>query len=313
MALLTTAAVARSQNKLSQKYGAQDFADRTYSGAYRYATRIGTFACMPFAWAATRITGNQWWSNANLPALEVPPLLASARRVAERAKLELNDTDFAKFQHDFRVYLEKGAYTDQAKLHFMATTFNSGWIDKFWETMYCYGRECPIEKASWIGYDGTNPVNLNKFMGKDKLLVRGACMFRLVMDYKRELEAGTLDENMVFGFRSKKVSLPIDAEKCRKIFGTYRKPGVDCDTFVDHPDSTHAVVMHRGSTYILNLMKDGRVKTTTELYADLHSIYDDKADGEECDVNVLSSQKRADWATDREETIKVSDKNAAHM
>ncbi|MCH9630899.1 MAG: hypothetical protein S4CHLAM37_09090 [Chlamydiia bacterium] len=310
MALLATAVGASLLAKLSERHGGKDLLDQTYSGGYRLATRARALVGTPFARTATWLTGNQWYVNANLPSLEVPPLLASVRRVEERARLELGEAEFGKFQRDLQRYLDNTAFTDQARLHVMATTFSDGWIDSFWEAMYCYGRECPIEKTSWIGYDRATPVNFGNFQGRDRLFIRGACMLKLAMDYKRELVAGVAQENMIFRFGR---SLPIDAEKCLKCFGTYRVPGQECDTFVDHPESTHVVVMYKGVTYILDLMKGDRPKTAEELYQNLSSIDTNSPEGDLYDVNVLSSQKRADWTADRDAVRQVSVSNAAHM
>lgn len=296
MALLGVALAASLMGKLSQKHGGKDLADQAFSSAFRFGTRTRTILFNPIARTITYLTGNQWHLGRNLPYLEVPPLLESAKRVQERAKLELSSSEFKKFKLDLEAFLDSSAYTLQAKLHVLSCVDPVSWIDRFWEAMYLYGRDCPIERASWIGYGRRNPSNLDRFTGNDKFLVRAACLLTSAMNYRRELVAGTLRENMVFSFGSANASIPIDAAKCLRTFGTYRVPGVECDRFVDHPNSTHIVVLYKGRTYVLNLMYENRMKRPEELYVNLHAILNDHSGEGGFNVNILTTQKRKDWA-----------------
>lgn len=318
MAMLATMLTAKLLEQLSQKRGPEDLLDRTVSNSYHYGTRVRALLCKPFEMAATAITGNQWYQNSNLPCLEVPAVHDTVQRTIERARVILSEEDAALVEQEAWNFLESGeAYALQGRLHVYSLSETS-WINTMWEMgIYLSSRKCPINSSTWVGYDREvsvyEKVRQAQDQGIDRLLVRGSCLLNLLMRYRQELRDGTLGQDMVFRFGNEKRSVPIDARKCERVFGTYREPRSQIDAFIDHPESTHIIVMYKGHCFFLDLYKDGVPKSQGVLYESLYKIVhcNDTFDGEF--VFTLSSQGREEWAQDRQKLHDLSPANARNM
>lgn len=124
---------------------------------------------------------------------------------------------------------------------------------------------------------------------------RAANVIHLAFRMREKLERQELKPIMVQGI------VPLCSWQYRRVFGTFREPGIETDRLVQFDESDHVALYHKGRFYKLFVYHQGRLLNPIELKHQIEQILNSNATTTDSEKNLasLTTMERTKWAETR--------------
>ncbi len=95
--------------------------------------------------------------------------------------------------------------------------------------------------------------------------------------------------------------VPLCSWQYRRVFNTFREPGIDKDKLIQYDESDHVVLYHKGCYYKLIVYHQGRLLNTIELKHQIDQILNSSSSTTDSESNLaaLTAMDRTKWAKTR--------------
>ncbi|CAF0732251.1 unnamed protein product [Brachionus calyciflorus] len=262
----------------------------------------------PYNYMAQNVIPNQIDHSKNrflLPKLSVPRLESTVTSYLRSLEPILPQSNFKKAQESAREFLNSkntlNGYNLQKILNNLSER-KENWASEIYANEYYYKVKLPLPIYS-------NPAKLMKkqyFEDENAFLKYVTILINAVLDFKFKIDSNTLEVDKPTGC-DKSANLCMDQYK--KIFSSYRQPGLDKDTFLvfkNDYSNQHIIIMSKNKLYKIDLIVNSQLINELDLFNQLRQIRQDskRPQNEDIDIGLLTSLPRDEWSMVRNNLIK---------
>lgn len=124
---------------------------------------------------------------------------------------------------------------------------------------------------------------------------RAANIVYLSFQFRKKLERQEVEPRMALGL------VPLCSWQYRRVFNTFREPGIETDRLVQFDESEHVAVYHKGCFYKLIVYHEGRLLKPLELKQQIDQILNANVSTTDSEKNLasLTALNRTKWAETR--------------
>lgn len=124
---------------------------------------------------------------------------------------------------------------------------------------------------------------------------RAANVVHLAFQVRSKLERHEIKPMMAQGF------VPLCSQQYRRVFNTFREPGIETDRVVHFDESQHVVIFYNGRFYKLAVFHKGKLLEPQQLQLQIDQILNENANATVGEKNLasLTSWNRTKWAEAR--------------
>uniref|UniRef100_G3UNC8 carnitine O-palmitoyltransferase n=1 Tax=Loxodonta africana TaxID=9785 RepID=G3UNC8_LOXAF len=228
----------------------------------------------------------------SLPRLPVPAVKDTVDRYLESVRPLMKEEDFRRMTElaqDFAINLGPKLQWYLKLKSWWATNYVSDWWEEY---IYLRGRGPLMVNSNYYAMD------LLYILPTHIQAARAGNAIHAILLYRRKLDREELKPLCLLGS-----TIPLCSAQWERLFNTCRIPGEETasDT-IQHLDSKHIVVYHRGRYFKVWLYHDGRLLKPREIEQQIQKILDDPSEPQagEAKLAALTAGERVPWAKCRQ-------------
>ncbi|KAF4106213.1 hypothetical protein G5714_012203 [Onychostoma macrolepis] len=238
-----------------------------------------------------------------LPKLPVPDLQHTLDAYLRSVKHLVPETQFLKTKAIVETFGKHGGVGERLQKLLLEKREKTGnWVFDFWlEDMYLKNRlALPVNSSPALVFPKQSFRDV-----KDSLLF-AARLILSVSQYKTALDGQTLLLDVA---RGQKADTPLCMDQYKRLFGSYRRAGLEQDTLItadSASDAGHVIVACKNQFFALNLMEGSCELKEADVQAQLEWIYEQTLSAEQKQpaMGLLTAEGRTDWARARDQLLK---------